>query len=99
MTRSLHHPFPAKLDLASAEEMRARYRAGESPRSLAAAYGVAVSSAYDVLRQRAHSPKLVIPLSSDVLQTILEGSAAEGTSPEAFVAGLVARALNGRNPQ
>lgn len=56
------HPFAPKLDHLKAEEIRARHRAGESPRALALEYGVARSSLYEVLRGKSHGGSLVVRL-------------------------------------
>lgn len=64
MTRSQHHPFHTKLDLAKAEQIRARVRAGEAPRALAREFGVAPSSIYEVVNGKSHRPCLVVRLTS-----------------------------------
>lgn len=62
MTAHTKHPFAAKLDHATAEEIRARHRAGETPRTLALEYGIARSSLYEVLRGKSHGGSLVVRL-------------------------------------
>lgn len=62
MTKSQQHPFQAKLDLEKAEEIRARARAGESPRALARELGLARSSIYEVINGKSHRPRLVVHL-------------------------------------
>jgi hypothetical protein len=93
MTASPHHPFPSKLDLVAAEDIRARHRAGEAPRALAAAYGVAVSSLYDVLRGRTHPPRLLVPLGTGLLAQLDTAAHVAGVTKEDYAAALIERAL------
>jgi hypothetical protein len=77
MTASRHHPFRSKLDIKTAEEIRARHRTGEAPRALAREYGVAPSSLYEVLRGRSHRPAVVVrlrPLELERLEKLAERS-------------------------
>ena len=89
MSTSLYHPFPAKLTLTDAEEIRMRHAAGEAPRALASEYGVAVSSVYDVLRARSHAPRIVVPLTSVVLARLQTASLRAGVANETFAAALI----------
>ena len=63
--KATRHPFPAKLTLEQAEVIRKRYAAGESPAQLASEFGVAPSSVYAVVHERAHRRRVVVTLSSD----------------------------------
>jgi len=62
VTHRAQHPFAPKLDPASAQVIRERYQAGESPSHLAADFGVAVSTLYDVIRGRSYRTPMVLPL-------------------------------------
>ncbi len=55
--KATRHPFPAKLTLEQAELIRKRYAAGEAPGQLASEYGIAASSVYAVVHERAPPPK------------------------------------------
>lgn len=86
MTRSPHHRFHAKLDLAKAEEIRARIRAGEAPRALAREYGVAPSSLYEVVNGRSHRPRLVVRLAPRDLARLDQLARAADLRTEEFAA-------------
>jgi hypothetical protein len=93
MSTSPHHPFPSKLTLDDAEQIRARHAAGDAPRALAAEYGVAVSSVYDVLRGRAHPPRITLPISSVVLARLRTAALRAGVADETLAAALLEGAL------
>lgn len=87
------HPFAPKLDHATAEEIRARHRAGEAPRALTLQYGVARSSLYEVLRGKSHRGSLVVRL-RPVERARLQQSARElELSPGELAARCIERAL------
>jgi hypothetical protein len=88
------HPFPPKLTLAEAEDIRTRHAAGEAPRTLATEYGIALSSVYDVLRGRAHPPRLLVPVTSLALARLLAAAKQTGASPEKLAAALIEGALS-----
>ena len=93
MTTSQHHPFPSKLTLDDAEQIRVRHAAGEAPRALAAEYGVAVSSLYDIIRGRAHAPRIMLPISSVVRARLRAAARRAGVPDETLALALLEGAL------
>ncbi|MCC6653485.1 MAG: hypothetical protein IT348_20205 [Candidatus Eisenbacteria bacterium] len=93
MTAHTKHPFAAKLDHATAEEIRARHRAGEAPRTLALEYGVARSSLYEVLRGRTHQGLLVLRLRPVELARLEQFARELELSPGELAARCIERAL------
>lgn len=94
MPSAPRHPFPPKLSLGQAEEIRRRYDAGESPSRLALEYGVAPSSVYAVVQERAHRRRVTVSLSAQDLG-LLERFASRGRqSREDAARELIRRALN-----
>ena len=87
------HPFPAKLSLEQAEVIRKRYAAGESPAQLATEYGVAASSVYAVVQERAHRRRVVVALSGDDFQQLERLATAKHASREDIAHELIRRAL------
>ena len=76
-----------------AEEIRLRYRDGESPTLLAALYGVARSSLYAVVRGRSHRPRVCVVVTSADVGKLDDIAAASGATREDVAARLLRRAL------
>lgn len=87
------HPFPAKLSLEQAEAIRQRYGAGEAPGHLASEYGIAPSSVYAVVHERAHRRRVVVTLSSDDFRQLERRALARQSSREAIANELIRSAL------
>ena len=92
--KATRHPFPAKLTLEQAEAIRQRYGAGEAPGQLASEYGIAASSVYAVVHERAHRRRVVVTLSGDDFQHIERLAAAKHASREEVARELIRRALD-----
>lgn len=78
------HPFRRKLNLATAEQIRARHAQGEEPRALAEEFGIALSSLYDVLRGRTYPPRLTVLVDDVTLRRIDAAARDAGQTREAF---------------
>jgi len=86
MTTTAPYPFRKKLDAQTAERIRARHAGGVEPRALAAEYGVALSSLYDVLRGRTYPPRLTIVVDDETLGRIDAAARETRQTREAFAA-------------
>jgi hypothetical protein len=89
-----NHPFAPKLTVERAEEIRRRYRDGESPSLLAAHYGIARSSLYAVVRGRSHRPRVSVVVSSAEVGKLDSIAAACGTTRDEVASRLLRRALD-----
>lgn len=96
MTTSSQHPFAAKLDYQTAEEIRARHRAGEEPRALAREYGVARSSMYEVLRGRTHRGSVTVRLRPVDLVRLERCARRHALPVDELAADLISRGLDPR---
>ena len=85
------HPFPAKLSMEQAEEIRLRYGKSESPSQLANEYGIALSSLYSVLRGRTHQRRVTVTLSSEDVQQLERFATAQQWSRETAAQELIRR--------
>lgn len=87
------HPFPSKLSIEQAETIRQRYGAGETPGHLASEYGIAASSVYAVVHERAHRRRVVITLSSEDFQQLERRAVAKHSNREDVALELIRTAL------
>jgi hypothetical protein len=87
------HPFPPKLSIEQAETIRQRYGAGEAPGRLAGEYGIAPSSVYAVVHDRAHRRRVVVTLSSEDFHQLERRAVTQQSSREDVARELIRRAL------
>jgi hypothetical protein len=59
------HPFPSKITLARAEEIRRRVADGQSTIAIARQYGIARTSVHDILAGRSHRRDLTVHLTAE----------------------------------
>jgi hypothetical protein len=96
MPTNAHRPFAPKFDYATAEEVRARHRAGEEPSALAREFGVARSSMYEVLRGRTHRGSVVVRLRPVDLARLERCARRRALSVDEVAADLISRGLDPR---
>lgn len=94
------HPYPPKLTLEQAEEIRRLRRAGIQLAELATRFGVAKSSISAITHLHAHCPRTIVRVALPEFERALLSECAEdeGRTDEDFASALLAEALRSLPP-
>jgi len=100
-TQKRPHPFPPKLSMVIAEEIRRQRRHGVSVDELARRYGVAKASISAVLHLHAYVPEFVVPVRLDkhTRGVLTELADEQGIAAEQLAADILNEGLDRLTPE